>query len=57
MALVLQTGRALLRAYDRGYEAAMQSRSRVFMRDVTPRPAEARSPYSDPAMPHVDFGP
>jgi uncharacterized membrane protein YedE/YeeE len=56
MALVLQTGRALLRAYDRGFDAAMQARSRTFWRDVTPQEPR-RDPYTDPAMPHVDFGP
>lgn len=52
MALVLQSGRMLLRAYDRGYSAAL--RAPRPMRDVTP-PAYA-DPRMDPAMPHVDFG-
>ncbi len=60
MALVLQSGRMILRAYDRGYAAA--ERTVPFMRDVAPNrepqqdAARVYSPYSDPTMPHVDFG-
>lgn len=68
MALVLQSGRMILRAYDRGYDAAL--RAAHPMRDVTPvyggtvtgrwtrgeQPKTGYNPYEDPAMPHVDFG-
>ena len=55
MALVLQSGRMLLAAYDRGWQAA--ERTVPFMRDVTP--AEPATPfyYSDGYVAHEDFGP
>lgn len=64
MALVLQSGRMLLAAYDRGYRAA--ERTVPFMRTVKHPEMCAcgcnapvrgsRDPFCDPAMPHVDFG-
>ena len=56
MALVLQSGRVLLRAYDRGYETG-RGAVRAVMRRETVRPQQAAmDPRCDPAMPHVDFG-